>query len=88
MPKISIIIPVYNVEKYIEECLNSILNQTIKDIEIIGIDDGSSDNSLNIIQILMLILNIYHMGLMEYSSGLVKKMKINGSVVFVEKENH
>jgi len=43
---------------------------------------------LNIIQILMLILNIYHMGLMEYSSGLVKKMKISGSVVFVEKENH
>lgn len=48
--KVSVIIPVYNVEKYIEECLNSILNQTLKEIEIICIDDGSTDNSLNILQ--------------------------------------
>ena len=50
MAKISIIIPVYNVEKYLKECLDSITNQTLKDIEIICIDDGSSDNSLNIIE--------------------------------------
>ena len=43
MPKISIIIPVYNVEKYIHRCLDSILRQTISDIEIILIDDGSTD---------------------------------------------
>lgn len=50
MIKVSVIIPVYNVEEYIEECLVSVLNQTIKDIEIICVDDGSSDASVDIIQ--------------------------------------
>lgn len=45
---ISIIIPIYNVEKYLEKCLDSILNQTYKNLEIILIDDGSTDNSPNI----------------------------------------
>ncbi len=45
---ISIIIPVYNVEKYISECLNSILNQTTKNFELIIVDDGSTDNSYSI----------------------------------------
>ena len=48
--KISIIIPMYNVENYIAECLDSILNQNIKEIEVIIIDDGSTDNSNNIAQ--------------------------------------
>ena len=43
--KVSIVIPVYNVEKYIERCLKSILNQTLDSIEVIVIDDGSTDNS-------------------------------------------
>lgn len=42
---ISIIIPVYNAEKYLNDCINSILNQTYKDIEVLLIDDGSLDNS-------------------------------------------
>ena len=42
---ISVIIPVYNVEKYLEECLDSIVNQTYKNLEIILVDDGSTDNS-------------------------------------------
>lgn len=46
--KISIIVPVYNVEKYIERCLKSIVNQTLKDIEIIIVNDGTLDRSLNI----------------------------------------
>lgn len=49
MPKISIIVPVYNTGKYIEKCLNSILDQTIQDFEIIIVNDGSTDNSEDII---------------------------------------
>lgn len=47
--KISIIIPVYNVESYLEECLNSALNQTLKEIEIIAVNDGSTDRSPEIL---------------------------------------
>ncbi len=50
MYKLSVIIPVYNVENYLKECLDSIINQTLEDIEIICIDDGSTDNSPNILQ--------------------------------------
>ena len=39
MPKISVIVPVYNVEEYLSECFDSILNQSLEEIEIIGIDD-------------------------------------------------
>lgn len=49
MPAISVVIPVYNVEEYLEESLNSILNQTFKDFEVICINDGSTDNSLSIL---------------------------------------
>ena len=49
IPKVSVIIPVYNAEKYLSDSLNSIINQTLKDIEIICINDGSSDNSLKIL---------------------------------------
>lgn len=48
--KFSIIIPNYNKGIYIEECLNSVVNQTLKNIEIIFIDDGSNDNSLDIVK--------------------------------------
>ena len=50
MTKISIIVPVYNAEKYIGRCLHSLINQTLKDIEIIVIDDGSKDNTNKILQ--------------------------------------
>lgn len=48
--KVSIIIPVYNSEKYLRQCLDSVVKQTLKDIEIIVINDGSTDNTLKIIQ--------------------------------------
>lgn len=49
-PLISIIIPVYNVEKYLADCLDSLVNQTMSDIEIICVNDGSKDNSLAILE--------------------------------------
>ena len=49
---VSVIVPVYNAEKYLEKCMNTICNQTLKEIEIICVNDGSTDNSL-------LILNRY-----------------------------
>lgn len=48
-PKVSIIVPIYNVEKYLNECIDSILNQTLQEIEVILIDDGSPDNCGKII---------------------------------------
>ena len=48
--KVSIIIPVYNAEKYLSHCLDSLVNQTLKEIEIICINDGSKDSSLNILE--------------------------------------
>ena len=50
MKKISIIIPVYNSEKYLSKCIDSILNQTYKDFELLLINDGSKDNSLSIMK--------------------------------------
>ena len=61
MPKISIIVPVYNTEKYIKKCLNSLVNQTLKDIEIIVVNDGSTDKSETIIK--------------EYEQKYMKKIK-------------
>ena len=49
-PIVSVIIPVYNTEKYLRACLDSVVNQTVKDIEIICVDDGSTDSSLAILQ--------------------------------------
>ena len=49
-PKISVIIPIYNVEKYLRKCLDSIINQSFTDIEIICINDGSTDNCLQILK--------------------------------------
>lgn len=49
-PKVSVIIPVYNVAEYLRECLDSVINQTLKEIEIICVDDGSTDNSLEILK--------------------------------------
>lgn len=49
MPKVSVIIPFYNVEGYIEQCLNSVVNQTLKDIEILLVNDASDDKSVSIV---------------------------------------
>ena len=48
MPKVSVVVPIYNAEKYLEQCLYSIVSQTLRDIEIILVDDGSTDSSSEI----------------------------------------
>lgn len=50
MVKVSVIIPVYNVEPYLKQCMDSVVGQTLKDIEIICVDDGSTDGSLDILK--------------------------------------
>ena len=50
MVKVSIVVPVYNASKYLKTCLDSLVNQTIDDMEIIAIDDASLDNSLDILK--------------------------------------
>ena len=50
VPAVSVIIPMYNVEKYIGECLDSILNQTFQDFEVIVVDDCSTDNSRAVVE--------------------------------------
>ena len=50
MIKVSVVVPVYNVEKYLSQCIESILSQTLKDIEVICVNDGSKDSSLDILR--------------------------------------
>ena len=62
MFRVSVIVPIYNTEKYLRRCIDSLVNQTLQDIEIILVDDGSTDNSLSI--------------LMEYESRYPDKVKV------------
>ena len=48
--KVSVIIPVFNASKYIDKCVNSVINQSYKNYEIVVIDDGSKDDSLQILK--------------------------------------
>lgn len=50
MPQISVVVPVYNVEKYLRECLDSLANQTFEDFEVICVNDGSDDSSIDILE--------------------------------------
>ena len=50
MKKVSIIVPVYNMEKYLEKCMDSLVNQTYEDVEILCVDDCSKDNSAKILK--------------------------------------
>ena len=49
-PKVSVIIPVYNAEAYLRQCLDSVVNQTLREIEIVCVDDGSTDESAEILK--------------------------------------
>lgn len=50
MPKVSVIVPIYNVEKYLRKCIETLVSQTLQDIQIILVNDGSKDNSIQIIK--------------------------------------
>ena len=49
-PKISVVIPIYNVEAYLSRCLESVVNQTLLDIEIICVNDGTKDHSVDVVK--------------------------------------
>ena len=70
MPKVSIIVPFYNVEKYIRKCLETLVNQTLEDIEIILVNDGSKDKSADIVKEYMKV----------YTNKIVYLEKENGGL--------
>lgn len=70
MPKVSVIVPFYNVESYIEKCLETLINQTLKDIEIILVNDGSKDRSVDIVKKIM----------KEYPDKIIYLEKPNGGL--------
>ena len=75
--KVSVIIPVYNSEKFLKESLESVIHQTYSDVEIIAINDGSTDNSLEILKKYenkITIINQKNMGLAEAVNAGIKKM--------------
>lgn len=66
MPKVSIIVPVYNVDRYLTRCLDSLVNQTLQDIQIIAVNDGSTDKSS---EILLVYENMYPEKIKVYSKS-------------------
>ena len=93
MAKISIIVPIYNTEKYLKKCLNSIINQTFKDIEIICINSCSKDNSLNILKSFaqsdnrIKIINLTQSHNVGYARNKGLKIVSGGYVSFVDSDD-
>ena len=88
MPKFSIIVPVYNVEKYIKKCLDSIFDQTFKDFEVIVVNDGTKDNSMDIVEKYdVLTINQKNQGLSAARNSGVKRA--NGDyLIFVDSDDY
>ena len=88
MPKYSIIIPVYNVEKYIKKCLDSIFNQTYKDFEVIVVNDGTKDNSMEIVKDYdVKIINQKNQGLSAARNNGVKHVK-GDYILFIDSDDY
>lgn len=88
MPKFSIIVPVYNVENYIDECLSSIFNQSYKDFEVIVVDDGTEDNSMNIVKKYdVIVVKEKNSGLSTARNNGVKKAK-GDYLLFVDSDDY
>ena len=88
MPKFSIIVPVYNVEKYIKKCLDSIESQTYKDYEVIVVNNGTKDNSMDIVNKYNVeIINQKNKGLSEARNEGVKKAK-GDYILFLDSDDY
>ena len=88
MPKFSIVIPVYNVEDYIERCLESIKKQTFKDYEVIVVNDGTKDNSMEIVKkYSYTIINQKNQGLSMARNNAVKKAK-GEYLIFLDSDDY
>lgn len=70
VPKLSVIVPIYNVDKYLDKCLDSLVNQTMKEIEIICVNDGSTDYSQEIVERYQKKFPGKIIGLMKKNGGL------------------
>lgn len=92
MPKVSVIIPIYNSEKYLQRCLNSMFNQTFKDFEIIAINDGSTDNSLSILNEYKNKLNIKIINQENTGVAKAREVGINNSnspyITFIDSDDY
>lgn len=88
MPKFSIIVPVYNVADYLKKCLDSIVNQTYKDYEVIVVNDGSNDNSLQIIkEYPFTIINQKNQGLSSARNNGAKKAR-GEYLIFLDSDDY
>ena len=88
MPKFSIIVPVYNVEEYIDDCLKSIKNQSFKDYEVIVVNDGTKDNSMDIVKKYDVeIINQENGGLSAARNTGVKKAK-GDYLIFLDSDDY
>ena len=83
-PKVSIIVPVYNTEKWLPECMNSLINQTLEEIQIICVDDGSTDNSRKIIE--EYVKKKYHLTIGQSTAEDIK-IKIGSAYPSSKKES-
>ena len=88
MPKFSFIVPVYNVEKYVKKCLDSIFDQTFKDFEVIVVNDGTKDNSMNIVKNYdVKIINQENQGLSVARNNGVKKAT-GDYIIFIDSDDY
>lgn len=88
MPKFSIIIPVYNVEEYIKKCLDSVFAQTEKDFEVIVVNDGTKDNSMDIVKnYAVKMINQENKGLSAARNNGVKEAK-GEYIIFLDSDDY